>query len=47
MWCMRYHQSPKTNNSSKINYLLGVKDKYDYGEMEYPASFEDIAQFEE
>ena len=47
MWCMRYHQSPKTNNSSKINYLLGVKDKYDYGEMVYPASFEDIAQFEE
>ena len=47
MWCMRYHQSPKDKNGARVSNLINVKDKYDYSEINYPVSLEDIKIFEE
>jgi len=44
-WCMRYHQSEKKNDH-RISALKKVKDKYDYGDMSFPADFESIEKFE-
>jgi hypothetical protein len=43
---MRYHQSPKDKNDARVSNLITVKDKYDYSEINYPASLEDIKIFE-
>ena len=47
MWCMRYHQSPKNKNDDRTCNWINVKDKYDYSEISYPTSLEDIKIFEE
>ena len=39
-WCMRYHQSEKKQNDKRLSALKKVKDKYDYGDMSFPADFE-------
>ena len=47
MWCVKYHQPMQTNNDARITNLTSVKDKYDYSEITYPTSLEDIKIFEE
>ena len=44
---MRYHQSPKDKNAARVSNLINVKDKYDYSEITYPTSLEDILKIEE
>ena len=44
---MRYHQSPKNKHDDRTCNLINVKDKYDYSEINYPVSLEDIKIFEE
>ena len=46
-WCMKYHQSDKSNHASRVTNLLKVDDKYNYDDMEYPATYDDISNFEE
>ena len=46
-WCMKYHQSAKDKNASRICKLKKVDDKYNYEEIEYPTSYDDIYRFEE
>ena len=46
-WCMKYHQSPQTDHSSRISALKKVEDKYDYSDISYPTSYDDIYKFEE
>ena len=46
-WCMKYHQSAKDKNASRICKLKKVVDKYNYEEIEYPTSYDDIYRFEE
>ena len=47
MWCMKYHQSMQTKNKARVTNLTSVEDKYDYSEISYPTSLEDIKIFEE
>ena len=47
MYCMRYHQSPQLKHSDRISVLDKIEDKFNYGDMTFPASFEDIQKFEE
>jgi hypothetical protein len=44
---MRYHQSLQTKNDARTCNLINVKDKYNYSEITYPTSLEDIKIFEE
>ena len=46
-WCMRYHQTEKKKNAQNISSLKKVVDKYDYHNMSFPASYDDISDFEE
>ena len=43
---MRYHQAEKKQKDHRISALKNVKDKYDYGDMSFPADFESIEEFE-
>ena len=43
---MRYHQSEKKQNDHRISALKKVKDKYECGDMSFPADFESIEEFE-
>ena len=44
---MKYHQSKKEKHDDRITVLRQLDDKYDYSNMQYPASHEDINVFEE
>ena len=44
---MKYHQSNQEKNTDRITVLRKLDDKYDYSNMQYPASHEDINVFEE
>ena len=46
-WCMRYHQSPKGKHDDRTTALRKYQDSYNYDNISYPASYEDIAIFEE
>ena len=46
-WCMRYHQTERKKNDHRLTVLKKVVDKYDYSDMSFPASYEDIEKFEE
>jgi hypothetical protein len=46
-YCMLYHQSPQMKHSHRITVLDKIEDKYDYGQLSYPTSLEDIRQFED
>ena len=46
-WCLKYHQSAKDKNASRICKLKNVVDKYNYEGIEYPTSYDDIYNFEE
>ena len=44
---MRYHQTETKNSAQNISALKKVVDKYDYSDMSFPTSYEDIENFEE
>ena len=44
---MLYHQTTKRQNDTRLTVLSKVVDKYDYTDINYPASYDDIASFEE
>ena len=46
MWCLLYHQSDKSKNSIRITALQKINDKYDYSDITFPVSMEDIDIFE-
>ena len=45
-WCMKYHQSEMKEKSHRVTALKKVNDKYNYENVDFPASLKDIEQFE-
>ena len=45
-YCMLYHQSEKSKHSDRITVLNRVEDKYNWENVNFPASFDDITTFE-
>ena len=45
-WCMKYHQSKKEKNDDRITNLSKIEDKYNYDDLTYPASYDNISNFE-
>jgi hypothetical protein len=45
-WCMKYHQSRQEKHDDRISRLKQVDDKFDYTDVSYPVSFDDIKVFE-
>ena len=43
---MRYHQSDKNKNDHRITALSKIKDKFDYANLSFPLSLDDIKEFE-
>ena len=46
-WRLRYHQSARNNNDSRLSKPKKVAEKYNYDGMEFPASYEAISAFED
>lgn len=46
-WCMKYHQSKKDKHDDRISVLSKIEDKYNYDNVNFPASMDDIKIFEE
>ena len=46
-WCMLYHQSKKEKNCDRLTVLSKIENKYDFSMIDYPATYDDIAKFEE
>ena len=44
-WCVKYHQTSKEKAGDRVS-VLKIEDKYDYSNVNCPATFEDIATFE-
>ena len=44
---LRYHQSARSKNDSRLSKLKKVEEKYMYDGMEFPASYEAISAFED
>ena len=44
---MKYHQSDKKVKGHRTTVLDKIQDKYNYGEMQFPADYESIKQFED
>ena len=42
---MKYHQSNKSKNDARTTVLNKVEDEYDYSNISFPASCDDIATF--
>ena len=45
-WCMKYHQSPMDKHSDRTTVLIKLDDKYVYDDVNFPADFDDVEQFE-
>ena len=45
-WCLRYHQSARSQNASRLSKLKKVEEKCNYAGMEFPASYKAISAFE-
>ena len=45
-WCMRYHQSEQVKNYDRLTVLKKLEDKYNYDNIEFPTTYDDIKQFE-
>ena len=43
---MLYHQSEKSKHSDRVSVLNKVEDKYNWKNVNFPASFDDITTFE-
>ena len=41
-----YHQSDKRDNCQRISTLRRVEDQYDYSNIQFPVSYQDIERFE-
>ena len=46
-WCAKYHQTVKSKNSDRLSVLSKIEDKYNYDNMPFPVSYDDIKNFEE
>lgn len=46
-WCMKYHQSKQIKHDDRISILSKIEDKYNYENVSYPASQDDIKAFED
>ena len=46
-WCLRYHQSARSQNASRLSKLKKVEEKCNDAGMEFPASYEAISAFED
>ena len=46
-YCVLYHQGSQGKNADRISVLNKIEDKYDWTGINFPASYEDIATFEE
>ena len=44
---MLYHQSTQREKPHRITALQKVEDKYDYTDMSYPTTLDDIKNFED
>ena len=45
-WCVKYHQTSKEKNGDTISVIKKMEDKCDYASVNRPATFDDIATFE-
>ena len=45
-WCMLYHQSRKDKNDNRVTALGKVKNKFDFSNINYVASLDDVRTFE-
>ncbi len=45
-YCMLYHQSDKAKNADRTTVLNRIEDKYNWGNVNSPATFDDITTFE-
>ena len=46
-WCMKYHQTNQVKNDDRISVLNKVEDKYNYDNVNMPASYDDVKIFED
>ena len=46
-YCMLYHQSSQAEKANRVTALDKLVDKFNYGDMTFPASLEDIQKFED
>jgi len=46
-WCMIYHQSDKGKHADRLTMLSKVEDKYNWNNVGFPATFNDIDTFEQ
>ena len=45
-WCMKYHQTGQTKNDHRLTILQKMEDKYDWTDITFPISFDQITTFE-
>ena len=43
---MRYHQSEQIKKYDRLTVLKKLEDKYNYDNIEFPITYDDIKQFE-
>ena len=43
---MLYHQSEKAKNGERLTILKTIEDKYNWTDVNFPATFDDISTFE-
>ena len=46
-WCMKYHQTSQQKDAQNTSALKKIDDKYDYSDIYYPTSYDEIYKFEE
>ena len=46
-YCTKYHTSTKANSCDRLSGFNKLEDKYNYENVQFPASYEDIKTFEE
>ena len=46
-WCLKYHQSKKAKHGERMSVLSKIEDKYNYENIDFPATIEDVRIFEE
>ena len=46
-WCMLYHQSEQKEKTHRITSLAKIIDKYDYTDINFPISYDEVTLFED
>jgi len=46
-WCTKYHHTDKSKNGDRVAVLRKTPDKYNYVNVKYPSSHDDIKTFED